>query len=200
MSYPAVLVPAGGTPVDHLSIPRRPTHNPHEMAFLGQELTFDGGSFIGYPSRKGWAEKDVYESGSSGKSREEIVGFFQILFFWGLLEDTLRIRIHESNLAKENALGQQVISTRDLPGLVQRWYDREQYLSVKAQTKHAKRVNKNLWHMCNILSWWDLYGIPPFDQSDLLYLVMFGEYLQTSYKTARHPTSLLIIDVGPASI
>ncbi|EWZ83155.1 hypothetical protein FOWG_13086 [Fusarium oxysporum f. sp. lycopersici MN25] len=120
MSYPAVLVPAGGTPVDHLSIPRRPTHNPPEMVFLGQELTFDGGSFIGYPSRKGWAEKDVYEPGSSGKSREEIVGFFQIWFFWGLLEDTLRIRIHESNLAKENALGQQVISTRDLPGLVQR--------------------------------------------------------------------------------
>jgi hypothetical protein len=113
---------------------------------------------------------------------EEIVGFFQIWFFWGLLEDILRIRIHESSLVKRNALGQQVISTKDLPDLVRSWYDRDQYLSPKAKENHAKRVDKNLWHMSNILGWWNLHETSPFDQSAFLYLVILGEYLQATYK------------------
>jgi hypothetical protein len=81
-----------------------------------------------------------------------------------------------------NKNGQQVITTRALPDLIIRLYDRDQYLSHKAQKRHAMRVDRNLWRLCNILDWWNVHKSAPFDEPTLLYFVMLGEYIQGVYK------------------
>lgn len=192
---PAVFIPSGGTPADHLPSPRRPAHDPIEIPYPGAGEEYDGGPFLTYPSRRGWTEKDIYNPKNSGKSTREIDSFFQTWFFWGLLTDVLRMPIHESDLVRGNKCGQQVITTKSLPALMLKWYDREQYLSRGAQEKYALRVDNKLWRLCNVLNWWNLHGTTPFDQWAATYLIMFGEYLQVGYKVVYPKASALRFQV-----
>jgi len=188
---PAFFTPSGlgGTPADHLPSPRRPTHDAVEILYLGGGGNYDGGSFLTYPSRRHWTEKDISDPKKSAKSSREIDSFFQTWFFWGLLTDVLRMPVHESDLVKENKIGQQVITTKSLPQLMHKWYDRDQFLSCRAQEKHALRVDKNLWRLSNILNWWNLNGTTPLDQWAATYLVMLGEYIQAGYKAVYNKAS-----------
>ncbi|RDL30357.1 Uncharacterized protein BP5553_10235 [Venustampulla echinocandica] len=179
---PAVFIPSGGTPVDHLPLPRNPTHPPIEIPYIKEGEEYDGGPFITFPSRRGWTEKDICDPKNSGKTARETVAFFQTWFFWGLLTDILRVPVRELDLVRENKCGQKVITTFRLPQLILKWYDRERYLSRKAQEKYAMRVDKNLWRLSNILSWWALHRTAPFDQWTALYLAVFGEYIQSGYR------------------
>ena len=85
MLLPAVLIPSGGSPADHLPLPRRPLYDPTEVEYLGGGEAYDGGSFITYTSRRGWSDKDICDPSKSGRPVEEIVTFFQSLYFDGLI-------------------------------------------------------------------------------------------------------------------
>jgi len=157
-------------------------HPPIEIPYVREGEEYDGGPFITFPSRRGWTEKDICDPKNSGKTAREIAAFFQTWFFWGLLTDILRVPIRESDLVRENTCGQKVITTFRLPQLILSWYDRERYLSRKAQEKYATRVDKNLWRLSNILNWWALHNTTPFDQWMAFYFAILGEYLQKGYK------------------
>jgi hypothetical protein len=203
MLLPAVLIPSGGSPADHLPLPRRPLYDPTEVVYLGGGEAYDGGSFITYTSRRGWSDKDICDPSKSGRPVEEIVTFFQTWLFWGLLTDVLRIPIHERHLVGQNKWGQLVITTKHLPELILRWFNRDQYLSPKAQKKYAMRVDRNLWCLCSVLDWWGLCGTSPFDHWTNTYLVMLGEYLAVGYKMVYRKASCLpfqMTDVGSLAV
>ena len=182
MSLPlALFIHTGGSPADHLALPAFPTHEAVEMYACGGE-DYDYDQFLTYPYRKGWTDKDISDPKESGKSLDEISSFFQNWFFWTLLSDILRMLLQTTEFVRTNKSGKAVITTKQLPALVKRWFVRDQYLSKSAQQRHARRIDRNLWRICNILNDWEVHRASPLDHWTTVYFMMLGQYIETSYK------------------
>ncbi|RFU30656.1 hypothetical protein B7463_g5707, partial [Scytalidium lignicola] len=181
-SLSAVFVTSGGRPVDHLPLPREPTYELPSWQFLCEKEEYDGGPFLTYHSRQGWTDEEIYDPKKSNKSPEEVASFFQNWFFWGLLTKVMRMPIRTSDFVRNDKLGRPVITTKQLPDLVNIWYTRDRRLSLRAQEKYAIEVDRNLWCLCNILNDWNLRESSPFDEWVSIYICILGEYLQTAYK------------------
>lgn len=78
-SLPAVFVPKGGLPVDHLTLPRNPKYIPPPWPFLCEDEEYDGGDFLTYPARMGWTDTDM-DPNTCKRSSQEIAKYFQNWF------------------------------------------------------------------------------------------------------------------------
>ena len=171
------LEKSGGTSVDHLCWPKGWTGKPVDILFVcSEDEQFDYVSFKTYPTRMGWSEDDLFDPLSSGKSTKDIKIFFQKWLFFVFLFDTLRMPIDPTDFVEMNEQGQLIITTTCLFELIERWRIRDQYLSYRAQERHAVRVAMNLQRICDIMCSWNDTGRTPLDKWSTVYTGMLCQW------------------------
>ena len=122
------------------------------------------------------------DPGSSDKSPREKAAFFQDWLFFSLIEDVLQDPIDRLDFVTKNRKGQLVLTTRALPALVQKWYYRDQRLSLQEQEVHGQRFGTNLRYMCDVMCAWSAESLEPFDHCTTCYLGMLGNYFNSLYR------------------
>lgn len=148
-----------------------------EIPYLCKE-DYDGLSFLGYPQRKGWSKDWLFDIGVfGGKTLAETTSFLQTWLYFGLLSETLGVKVTTSDFVRESSTGA-FITTRALPKYLDEWRDRDGKLSANAKSRRQIGIDICFDEVNKILSAYrSQASVRPLSPEVSLSIIILGETL-----------------------
>jgi hypothetical protein len=96
---------------------------------------------LGYPQRKGWNKDWLFDFGVfGGKTLAEATSFLQTWLYFGLLTETLGVKVATTDFVRKGSTGA-VITTHALPKYLNEWRERDGILSASAKSRRQIKID-----------------------------------------------------------